>query len=400
MSIQRRNFTIMWGVNFLVAASTTMIMPFLSLYISSLGHFSEAYVQRWSGLVFGVTFLTAFLIAPVWGRFGDRFGYKPILLITGYGIALSILLMGFMHSVLGLFFLRFFMGIVTGFIPTSLALISSQTPKKEAGKVLGTLQTGSVTGTLFGPLIGGMMADAFGFSYTFIITSTIIGIAATVVWIGIKEVPLEKKTDNTATFTRKQVISTLLHDRLLLTVLFLSFLIQVANFSIQPLLALYVNELSHTSSIAFFAGLAFSATGFGNLLATRQWGKLGDKVGYEKVLSILLVLAAVFIVPQALAQQVWQLILFRFLFGIAIGGMFPAITAFIRSEAPLGMQGEVMGYNISFRFLGNMIGPLVGGVISAFAGISSVFYVTGALFLAAFGLLWWSRSHNSHSVAH
>ena len=58
------------------------------------------------------------------------------------------------------------------------------------------------------------------------------------------------------------------------------------------------------------------------------------------------------------------------------------------------MQGEVLGYNQSFRFLGNVIGPAFGGIVSGYIGISSVFYVTGALFLGAFGLLWWSIRHS------
>ena len=60
-------------------------------------------MQRWSGYVFGVTFLMAFVISPFWGRFGDKRGYKKILLITGTGIAVSILLMGFVTSVYQLF---------------------------------------------------------------------------------------------------------------------------------------------------------------------------------------------------------------------------------------------------------------------------------------------------------
>jgi MFS family permease len=94
----------------------------------------------------------AFLVSPFWGRFGDKHGYKKILLITGTGIGTCILLMSLVSSVYELFFLRMAMGLVTGFIPTSLAMISAQTPKKTAGKVLGTLQMGTVSGGLFGPL--------------------------------------------------------------------------------------------------------------------------------------------------------------------------------------------------------------------------------------------------------
>lgn len=388
----------MWFCNFLVGASTTMIMPFLSLYIESFGNYSNEYVQRWAGFVFGVTFLVAFFISPVWGRFGDRYGYKPILLITGFGIAISIFFMGMMHHVMGLFILRLFMGIVTGFIPTSIALISSQTPKEQAGKTLGTLQMGTVSGTLFGPLIGGAMADSFGFKYTFIITSISIAIATFGVLFGIVENRKEKTANQGQCYSRKDVIKKIFNHRILITVMIIALLIQVANFSIQPLLALYVSQLSKAGSVAFLAGMAFSATGFGNLLMTRQWGKLGDKIGHEKVLMCLLLLASIFIIPQALATNLWELVIFRFLFGMAIGGMLPSITAFIRREAPIEMQGEVLGYNQSFRFLGNVLGPVLGGVVSGYGGITTVFYVTSVLFIIAFGILLYSVRHDHRQL--
>ena len=55
LGTQKRNFNIILISNFIVAASTTMIMPFLSLYIETLGDFSESYVQKWAGLIFAAT---------------------------------------------------------------------------------------------------------------------------------------------------------------------------------------------------------------------------------------------------------------------------------------------------------------------------------------------------------
>ncbi len=134
------------------------------------------------------------------------------------------------------------------------------------------------------------------------------------------------------------------------------------------------------------------------MLLTRKWGKLGDEIGFDKVLMILLVLSAVLIVPQALVTDLWQLVILRFLFGMAVGGMLPCITAYIRTEAPFELQGEVLGYNQSFRFLGNVVGPVIGGVLSGYIGISSVFYVTGFLFLLAFGVLWWSSKQSEAKI--
>ncbi|WP_165439173.1 MFS transporter [Bacillus timonensis] len=371
----------MWFANFFVAASATMIMPFLSLYIETFGDYSDGFVQRWAGLVFAATFFTAFFISPIWGRFGDRNGYKKILLITGTGIAFSIFLMGYVNTVEQLFVLRLFMGVVTGFIPTSLALISAQTPKEIAGKTLGTLQMGNVSGALFGPLLGGLLADAVGFQYTFVITAVVILGAVILVGFGIKEVRLNETSTTVKKYTRKEVLIHIFKNPVLLTVMLISTLIQVANFSIQPLLALYVTHLTDSSNIVFLAGMAFSATGFGNLLFTRQWGKLGDRIGHEKILTFLLLACSILFIPQGLVNELWQLVLCRFLFGMAVGGLIPCMTAYIRQVAPLSMQGEVQGYNVSFRFLGNVIGPISGGILSGFFGISTVFFITSGLFL-------------------
>lgn len=392
----KRNFVIMWLANFFVAASATMILPFLSLYIETFGSYSNEFVQRWSGYVFGITFLMAFFVSPLWGRFADQNGYKKILLITGTGIATSILLMGFVSSVYELFFLRMVMGLVTGFIPTSLAFISSQTPKEVAGKTLGTLQMGTVSGGLLGPVLGGVLADNFGFQYSFFLTATVIYFTVILVFFGVVEHRPIGKKERVEHHSRKDVLRVILKDPMILTIMTVTLLIQIGNFSIQPLLALYVLDLHGPSHIAFFAGLAFSATGMGNLLSARKWGKLGDQIGYERVLVILLTLGAVLFIPQAMATSLWQLVLFRFLYGLAIGGIIPSITAFLRQKAPVSMQGELMGYHTSLRFLGNVAGPVLGGIVASFFNISAVFYVTALLFSLSVFILWKVMRTNGH----
>lgn len=396
MTVQKRNFIIMWICNFLVAGTMTMIMPFLSLYIDTFGDHSPAYVQKWSGLIFGAVFVSAFIMSPIWGRIADKHGFKPILMINSLGLASSVFLMGFVQSVEAFFFLRLLMGIVTGFIPTSLAFISSQTSREEAGKMLGTLQMGNVAGMLFGPIFGGLLADTFGFQYTFMITSITLLVAALIVFFGIRETKKVKGKQQT-NYNRMTIIRAIFKHRLIFNIMLVTTIIQIGNFSIQPLLSLYVAELTNAKEVAFLAGLTFSAAGLGNLLFARKWGKIGDDIGYEKVLSILLILSFIFIIPQAFVTQLWQLMVFRLLFGIAIGGMIPITTAIVRREAPIDIQGEMMGYNTSFRFLGNIIGPMLGGIISGFIGIASVFIVTALLFLIGFLFLYIARRKPSQN---
>ncbi|WP_036577613.1 MFS transporter [Oceanobacillus picturae] len=394
----------MWLANFFIAGSITMVLPFISLYIESLGNFSDAYVQNWSGWIFAITFVSAFLFSPIWGRIGDKYGRKRILIILAIGLGLSVFLMGYATTVWQLFLLRLFMGIVTGFIPMSQAFISTQTPKEIAGKVLGTLQTGSITGTLMGPLLGGVLADAFGYASTFKWVSLTVFLSAIIVFFGIKELNLRISEDDSdyKSYSSKEVILHIIRKPVLLVVMLISVLVQIAHFSIQPILSLFVAEIHGPASIAFFSGMAFSAAGLGNLLMTRRWGRLGDRIGYIKILIFLLFMAGIVYLPGAFVTNIWQLVVLRFLLGISIGGIIPVRIAYIRQEAPLSMQGEVLGYNTSLRFLGNIIGPALGGALSGFFGFSSVFVVTSVLLIISgvIMLVTWYKHEYSGGHSH
>lgn len=374
----------MWFANFFIAASMTMVLPFISLYIETFGNFSPSYVQSWSGWIFGITFVTAFLFSPIWGRIGDKYGRKNILIISATGLAASVLLMGFAKSVEQLFFLRLFMGVFTGFIPMSQALIATQTPEKIAGRTLGTLQTGNITGMLLGPLLGGIIADAIGYSATFKLISITIFLSALIVLFGIKEMQMKITVKGEkSSYSTKEVIMHILRHPALLTVMLLSTVVQIAHFSIQPILPLYVAEINGVENIAFYAGLVFSVAGLGNLFFSRRWGILGDKHGHMPIMVGLLIIASVVYLPFAFVNSVWQLVILRLLLGTAIGGIVTTRIAYIRQEAPLAMQGEVLGYNTSLRFLGNVIGPALGGIVAGSFGFSAVFYMTSGLLLIA-----------------
>ena len=397
--LAKRNVVIMWFSNFFVAGSMTMVLPFISLYIETFGDFTKDYVQHWSGITFAVTFVSAFIFSPIWGRVGDRYGRKKVLIICGLGMGLSIFLMGYVTSVWQLFLLRFLMGFFTGFIPMSQAFISTQTPKEIAGRVLGTLQTGSITGSLLGPMLGGILADSLGFSLTFKWTSIAIFVSGLLVF-ATKEYVIESKKGAKTHYSSKEVLVHIVKNPVLLTVLLISALVQIAHFSIQPILSLFVTELHGPSNIAFFSGIAFSAAGLGNLLMSRNWGKIADKHGYIKILVILLFISGIVYLPGAAVTNFWQLVIIRFVLGIAIGGIIPVRIAYIRQEAPIAMQGEVLGYNTSLRFLGNIIGPMLGGFISSYLGFSAVFLSTSALLIISGIILFISMQKHPNLVKH
>ncbi len=265
-------------------------------------------------------------------------------------MSLSVFLMGFATNVWQLFFLRFFMGIFTGFVSMSQALIATQTPTKIAGKVLGTLQTGSITGALLGPMIGGVFADMFGYAATFKWTALSLLLSAIIVSFGVKEIQMKITSQEKDSYSSKEVILHIVKHPVLLIVILMSAVVQIAHFSIQPILPLYVAEINGPANIAFISGVTFSAAGLGNLLMSRRWGNLGDRIGYMKILIVLLFVAGIVYLPGAFVTSIWQLVVLRFLLGISLGGIVPLRIAYIRQEAPLSMQGEVLGYNTSLRF--------------------------------------------------
>lgn len=158
-----QNLFVLWFGTFMAGIGFSLVMPFMSLYIDTLGNYNTSQLNFWSGLTFSSTFLVTTLISPWWGKLADQKGRKLMLLRASLGMAIVISLMGCLTSVYQLIALRLLQGVFSGYISNATALVATGTPKEKSGQVLGTLATGSVTGTLLGPLLGGISASAFGY---------------------------------------------------------------------------------------------------------------------------------------------------------------------------------------------------------------------------------------------
>ncbi len=375
----KRNLYILMVCQFFVMASMTMIIPFLPLYLQELGVTDLQAVSRWAGIIFGANFLTAFLFSPLWGKLADRHGRKLMLLRSGFGMAIVITLTGFATGPWSLLLLRLLNGMISGFIPAAITLISMTTPKERSGYALGMLQAGAVAGGICGPLFGGILADLIGFRMVFYVTGLTILLTAFAVLYFVKE-DHKKKEEYVKTNTMqdfKKIAST----SPLLSLFFVFFIVQCALIGINPLLSLYVQELSTSQNVAFYAGLAMSVMGFANMSASPFLGKLSDTKGAQFVLLISLLFAAIITLPQAFVETYWQLLVFRFLLGLCLGGLLPAINSLIRHLAPEGMESRTYGFSNSFMYLGTMMGPIAGGWLASAAGIRSLFIASSILLL-------------------
>lgn len=382
MGSWRRNLYILMVSQFLVMSAMSMIIPFLPLYLQEMGIRDPAETQLWAGAIFGINFLSAFIMAPIWGSMADRYGRKIMVLRSGFGMAIVIFLTGLATSPLQLLFLRLLNGTISGFIPASISLTATNTPKERVGYALGMLQSGAVAGSIMGPFIGGILAEIVGFRMIFFLTATILAIATFVVLFAVKEEFKPRKKERKQNFWKDG--STILHQRPLVLFFIVGVFLQFAMVGPMPLMSLFVSQLGAPGGyVAFFAGLVPAATGLANMIASPLLGKLGDRYGSERVLFFAMLGAALFFIPHLFVHSIWQLLVFRFLLGLCVGGLLPSLSALIRKFAPPGKESTAFGYQSSANFLGNMLGPVTYGYLSGFTGIREVFLFTSLLLVCA-----------------
>ncbi|WP_228615826.1 MFS transporter [Exiguobacterium sp.] len=376
----KKNLIIVWVGSFLTAASMSLVLPFLPLFIEQLGVTDPDHVVTWSAIAFGATFLVAALVSPLWGRLADQKGRKLMLIRASLGMAIVMTLISFVQDVYQLVGLRLVMGAVSGFISAGITLVVSQTPKEKSGWALGTLSTGGITGGLLGPLIGGLLADWIGLRSVFLFTGSALFVTFLITLLFIKEdfVPVAReRLDST-----KSIIRSLRHPRLILSLFLTTFLITFSTQSIGPLLTLYVRELNpYTTSLAFLAGLVASAPGVAALVSAPRLGQLSDRYGAERILFWALIIYSTLLIPQAFVTSTTQLILLRFGLGFATAALMPSVQSLLRQHTPSYATGRIFSYNQSAQFMGNLLGPLFGSQIVVHFGFSALFIVTGLIML-------------------
>ena len=137
-----------------------------------------------------------------------------------------------------------------------------------------------------------------------------------------------------------------------------------------------------TENLATMARAVFAITGFSSLLTAPYWGKRGGHIGYKKTLAITLLGTGISYAPQGLVTQVYQLLILRFVQGLFVGGVLPALYTLTSLNTPEERRGGIMGITRSGLLLGNVIGPISGGVLAASLGMRPLFFFTAALLIA------------------
>jgi DHA1 family multidrug resistance protein-like MFS transporter len=220
----------------------------------------------------------------------------------------------------------------------------------------------------------------------FYCTSATIFVALGLVWFSVREqfTPPQKGAGGRSTFN---ALFALITTPALLALFFVLLMAQFGVRTVQPIVTLYVKEMvGDLPNLATLAGIAFSITGLANVISAPFLGNRSDEIGYRRVLLICLLGGTLTTLPQAFTDNYWAFTAERFAVGLFIGGLLPAANALVGRLVPRAERGAVYGMTSSAMFLGNSLGPLLGGAIAAGFGLRWVFLLTAAVMAA--NLVW------------
>lgn len=373
------NLYIIWIGQFIAMMGMSMVVPFLPLYIRELGLSDHQQIAKWSGFVFSGPFLFSFILVPVWGFLGDKYGRKLMVVRALFGLAIAQVLIGLSQNVYHLLIGRIIQGMVSGFVPASMALVSSTTPKEKTGYALGLLQTATSGGTVLGPFVGGFLADHIGIRPIFFITASLLFMSALLVILKV----YENKSDNTEkNFGLRENYLFVLNSQQLRLIVVMIVLVQISIAFNQPLFALYAETLHIDKRfIASIAGLLYGLMGVFTMIGSPFWGKYNENHKVNKSLAIAAYIAGLSYCFHFFIYNPFLLGFVRAILGLALGGLLPVLYTLVSLNTPLERRGGIMGIASSAQILGNLVGPSLSGITASQMGIRPVFIISGFILL-------------------
>jgi DHA1 family multidrug resistance protein-like MFS transporter len=386
-----RTLYIMLFVQLVSTMGFSIIFPFFPLYVNELGTNTGLSLEFWAGMVFSSQGVTMMFASPIWGAIADKYGRKPMVVRATFGGAVLILLMGFVRSAEELTLVRALQGLVTGVVPAASALVAAAAPRDRTGYAMGVLQLGLWSGVAVGPLIGGFMADTWGFRSAFITTSVLLVLAGLLVSLGVEEVFEAKETGRKKKATFIGEWKSILFAPgvgLIYGARGMSWLGRTMLVPIIPLFA--ITLLPESEHISTFTGLVVGIAAATGTASAVYLGKLGDRIGHRQILIGSAMASSIFYAATFFVATPWQLLLLQALAGAAVGGITPSVSAMLARYTEPGQEGAVYGIDSSVAAAARAVAPLVSTGLIVWIGLTGTFVLAGFIFLltAAVTIRW------------
>lgn len=370
---KRNLYLVSLGV-FIAQIGFSTVTPFLSTFVKQLGLTTN--ISFWSGLIFSISSLTAGIMSPIWGSISDRYGKKPMMARAGIGMGITYFLMSRSQNHLQLFALRGINGLVSGYTPAAITLIAANSRPENLNYSMAIVQAASATGTIMGPLVGGVSANLFGIRGSMAFTSVLLFISAILPYAAHidEEINLKAKTS----FLKN--MSEAFQNRQLVILLGVWLLIQAALQTVFPTLALFIGQLEPENA-ELHTGIVLSIMGISTALGAPIVSRL--KVHTNIIFKWSILLCAVFTALQGLSTTVFMLGFVRFLFGFVNSSVTVSGNILIAQSSDQSSQGSTFGILNGVMSIGLVLGPILGGFLGDHYSLSAPFIGSAAIFLLA-----------------
>lgn len=348
-------------------------------------HFQASAFQI--GLLMSCYSVMQFLFSPFWGKMSDRYGRRPILLLSILGGTISYLGLAFSYSLWWMFLCRSFAGLFAANISTAHAAITDVTAKEHRAAGMGMIGAAFGLGFIIGPSLGSgfgyvgkMLGDAPPFGIFFPALMAFIITALNLVWAYFALPETRTPTSEAAVKGpwRPQLHILKASSPLVFQLIVIFFLANLAMPLMEVMLFPFVSDRFGWGLIE--SGLGFAVVGL--VMAFTQGylvRKFIPKLGERKTLTYGFFILAFSYFLISLSYSIYTLAFAMFLLAIGHGLSRPSLLGMISIASRDDEQGEVMGSSQSAASLGRILGPMVGGWLYTHMGMGSPFMLAGIL---------------------
>jgi len=356
----------------------TLVMPFLPLFIGQLGVTDVGQIAMWTGLSLGVTPALTALLAPAWGRLGDRYGRKIMVERSMVSFVVVFIALAFVTRVWQVLALRAVQGLFAGYGSLSVAMAAESAPRDRMPAAIGTVQTAQRIGPAVGPLIGGVLAGLVGLRPAFIATALFYLVGLVMVHVLYDDRATHARSADPSDSSRVTFRDVLAFPNFIL-MMGVIFGLQFVDRSFGPVLPLYVEQVgvSH-ARVPIVAGVLFSVMAFTGALGHHSCGKLLRHYTSRTVIAGGAAVAALGCGLFGLSGNFWVMASASVVLGLGIGAAMTASYSAAGAVIPPAAHGAGFGVLTSAALVGMATSPFIAGFIGG-ASLRVVFFIDLAM---------------------
>lgn len=353
-----------------------MTNPFLPLLIQSQTDANMHSAVFYNTLSLVLPMIANILLSPFWGLVADRYGYKAMLLRASWALVIIQTSMIFVSSVTEILLIRILQGAFAGFIVAMQTYALSLSTWQSKSRQLARLQTSKALGTATAGIIGGLALTLTNYQGLYELSSLLCLLITLIMHHQLPSSSPSVKKDNAVKikkrFEKKNYFFFLC---LLITIT------QIAKFLPDPGLSLYLNQFFPNQLIMI--GLLYSLPAIGMLCSSEWCGSEFDKCRASPALvNRYLIrygfLGLMLMLLQAYATSFYLFACIRIAWGIVLSALLPALFALCSDR--LVLPGYALGLANSAAKLGNLLGIVLGGLLTSYLPYSTLFLIIAIIY--------------------